>query len=95
MNKESLKTKKITVATLKSFMRKNPDFVVFEKYSFDGMIDGNSSEQKGVKKWSFEQTVRNALVGSSRNYLQFIESPGYYGINVYNCCGSWDILTKE
>lgn len=95
MTKNELKAKKITVATLKSFMRKNPDFIVVEKYSFDGMIDGNSSAQAGVKNWDFEKTINMVLVGSSGNYLQFVEKAGYYGINVYNCCGSYDIMVKE
>ena len=46
------------MATLKSFMRKNPNFRVFEKYSFDGMIDGNSSAQAGIKGWDFDKTIR-------------------------------------
>jgi len=95
MTKAELKAKKITVATLKSFMRKNPNFRVFEKYSFDGMIDGNSSAQAGIKEWDFDKTIRLVLVGSSGNYLQFVEKTGYYGINVYNCCGSYDIMVKE
>ena len=95
MTKQQLESKKITVATLKAFMRKNPDFIVVEKYSFDGMIDGTSSAQAGVKNWGFDKTIDFVLVRSSGNYLQFVEKSGYYGINVYNCCGNYDILVKE
>jgi hypothetical protein len=86
---------RITKATYKSFIKKNQNNLYFRSLSnFDGMVDcvmPTKTEWKKVENW--EDLLNNKigwLVGSSRDYFTPIEN----GIEVYNCCGSFQIKTS-
>lgn len=96
---------KPTVATLKSFVRKNEGKLVLAILSeFNGMIDG-IEQCSGI----FKPAVRASethdhnlgyvgawLVGRSRDRISEYESPTVIGYRVYNCCGEWIIgINKE
>ena len=93
-----MENKKITLATFKSFIKKNAEnLLVNEVSSFDGMHDCvMSSEKIGFTKITkTENNVNHTLgivglwlVGSSRDYFRTYEDEKYTGIEVYNCCGS-------
>lgn len=102
-------SKKITLATIKSFLRKNEgSLFVSHGYSFDGMTDCyQPSRDKSIKtlEGSFDKDAKSTLgftdlwfVGGSRDnfYPKEIEANGvkYAGFEVYNCCASFTILTK-
>jgi hypothetical protein len=102
-------SKKITLATIKSFLRKNEgSLFVSHGYSFDGMTDccqpSNDTSIK-VLEGSFDKDSRRTLGfpalwfvggGGDNFYPKEIESEGvkYTGFEVYNCCASFTILTK-
>jgi hypothetical protein len=93
-----LKTKKITLSTLKSFINKSSELFVEVKSSFDGMEDGVRKVADNFSKVSKEDAIgHNGVwcVGGSRNYFTFVENDNYFGIEVYNCCGSGILWTKK
>jgi hypothetical protein len=88
--------KKITLATFKSFIRKNADALfVNQKSTFDGMTDGIESCHGGFTRAESETTFSSHslglrglwLVGGSRDYFNAYEDEKFVGIEVYNCCG--------
>jgi hypothetical protein len=94
--------KKITLATFKSFVRKNADnLMVKNKSSFDGMTDcvehNANAEFRPARPsdWSIKFPKNTLgiqgiyLVGSSRDYFSPFNEYGMKGISVYNCCGSF------
>ena len=96
---------KPTVATLKSFIRRNRETLLIKVRSeFDGMIDGQQWHQGA----QFQPVVPAAnvhekhnlgisgvwLVGHSRDYLTPFDTDGLKGFHVYNCCGSFDVAVK-
>jgi len=99
MNAEQLKTKKITMATLKSFVNKSKVLFVEHHSSFDGMTDCvqsiNDSGLIRVKKENAIGINGVYCVGRSRDYFKFMETPKHYGIKVYNSCGSSTIWTNK
>ena len=95
--------KKITLAGLKSFIRKNKDNLYIKvKSDFDGMVDGIVEVDMDWKKVEAEKidfTDKNTmgicgawLVGGSRDRIQITDDGGI--ITVGNCCGSWEICRK-
>ena len=98
---------KITLATLKSFVRKNQGkLFVKVQSSFDGMQDMVTETKDNFSPAvSDEWTERNGkhtlgfrgvwLVGQSRDYFTPIDVDGFTGIEGYNCCGSWIIAVKK
>jgi hypothetical protein len=90
--------KKITRATLKSFINKNRDrLLVRQDSTFDGMDDCIRT----VKDRAF-QPIKPAdhqkntlgiqgvwLVGDSRDYFEAFNADGLEGIRTFNCCGSF------
>lgn len=99
-----MKPKKITKATVKSFIKKNLDKIyINEKSRFDGMTDCVESRNSGfLKPSSAEYCHENNMgltgvwfVGSSRDYFQPYEDETFKGIRVSNCCGSWIVATKK
>ena len=93
-------TKKITLATVKKFIRENRAALhIATKTRFDGMTDGCES----CKDQSFTpaQTPDNGghenqlgvqgawFVFGSRDHFQYFEADGFKGVKVYNCCGSF------
>lgn len=88
--------KKITLATVKSFIKKNSDKLYINvKSSFDGMTDCCESRYNGFVKAvataehpDHKQGVEGAwFVGSSRDYFKAFENAELTGIEVYNSCG--------
>lgn len=99
---KNLKEKKITRATLKSFIKKNiNDLYVLEKSSFDGMIDCVSESNKAPRKVDPSEVDFNVdrtygieglwtvgrAGGRGGDYFTYHEDEVFVGINVYNCCG--------
>jgi len=99
-------TKKITLATLKSFAKRNADNLLVKMESgFDGMTDMVEYD----KNASFNPTVINKekanyyrtgiqgiyTVGSSRDYFTLYEDEKLIGIEVYNCCGTSILAVKK
>lgn len=88
---------KTTLATLKSFIKKNESQLFIRvQSSFDGMVDGCTSERdlgfnKAQKADIFSKHNLGFkgvwIVGGSRNFYYQIEENGFKGIRVSNCCG--------
>lgn len=96
---------KITLATVKSFVRKNgPALHILKKSRFDGMTDG--CESTGDREFSpvlksdldcDKHTLGIAgawFVGSSRDYFTPFEKDGFKGFEVYNCCGHFTLAIR-
>ena len=90
--------KKITLATIKSFIRKNPDLLIEIKTSFDGMVDccmpsGITGFARVEKTEEFMENtlgVKGAwFVGGSRDRFTAFERGGVRGYEIRNCCGSF------
>jgi hypothetical protein len=82
---------KITLATLKSFVRKSDQLYVEPISTFDGMIDGIRYETDRklipIDKDKAIGIEGVWLVGSSRDRLSHVENDKYVGIKISNCCG--------
>lgn len=92
-------SKKITMATLKSFINKSDKLYVEVQSSFDGMTDCVMPNQD---KQLIEVSKENAIgrrgvwcVGDSRDRLTYVENESMKGIEVYNCCGSGILWTNK
>ncbi len=99
MQASELKTKKITMSTLKSFINKSVNLFVQEISSFDGMTDCvQSSSNRGLIKIDKQNAIgHNGVwcVGQSRDRFEYKETETHYGIEVYNCCGSGILWTNK
>jgi hypothetical protein len=94
-------SKKVTLATIKAFIRKNSDnLLILTKSRFDGMTDGcESTGQIGfVKVSKTESNISHTLgiqgawfVGQSRDYFVPFERDGVKGFEVSNACGHFEI----
>jgi hypothetical protein len=96
--------KKITLATVKSFIRKNPNLYINCKSSFDGMVDcvmpndnqGFEPIKPSDRNSSNTLGIEGAwfvLGGGDRFYPH--EDDNFEGIEVYNCCGSFILATRK
>lgn len=94
---------KITLATVKSFIRKNEALFILCKSSFDGMTDGvetirGARFEPAVKTTRFVENTLGIegawVVGGSRNYFRPFISDEFVGIEVFNCCGSFVLAVK-
>ena len=103
-NEVSNKMKKITLATVKSFIRKNSNNLFINvKSSFDGMTDGCEPCNNGfMVAVPAQDHIENNLgingawvVGSSRDYFTPYFKDGFSGIEVYNCCGKFILAVKS
>jgi hypothetical protein len=99
MTADILKSKKITMATLKSFIKNAKDLYVESVSSFDGMTDCvESVENRELRQISKDKAIGHGgvwCVGSSRDYFEFKETNTHFGIEVYNSCGSGILWTKK
>ncbi len=99
MKAEDLRGKKITMATLKSFIRKSNELFVEQIMAFDGMTDcvevRKNTELIPVSKDNAIGHGGVWCVGSSRDYFHFKENETHFGIEVYNSCGSGILWTKK
>ncbi len=106
---ESVKPKKITRATVKSFIKKNKtnELCICVKSQFDGMIDGvchnkdpkfkpvNKVEEKFIN--DYNQGISGVWLltsGSSGNTIEAYNDGTYKGFSVYNCCRDFVIAVK-
>lgn len=96
--------KKITIATVKSFIRKNKTTMQINvKSKFDGMCDGVNQKHGGfVRALSIDYHTDNNFgiagawfVGRGNDYLTKFENENMIGIEVYNSCGSFVLATKK
>jgi hypothetical protein len=104
MNTNQLSTKKITITTVKSFIKANCDKLYINvTSSFDGMTDMCESQHEGFKKVTtftadhreYSKGIAGAwFVGDSRDYLSFYSENGFEGIKVSNCCGRFILAIK-
>jgi hypothetical protein len=96
---------KITLATFKSFVRKNrSELFIKVRGSFDGMTDGVEFDSNATfkpAKDSLGGCPENDLgiggvwlVKGSRDYFKAFEGEGFYGIEVSNCCGYFTVAIK-
>lgn len=97
---ENKKSKKVTMATVKSFIRKNlNNLVVYSHSSFSGMTDGLESVNKSFKvdpkKYNKENKNSLGLDGiwfvGGNDYIRVLPN----GYHIFNCCGSFDIVLEE
>lgn len=96
-----LKDKKITLATLKKFIKEDGLFLKVQS-KFSGMTDGIESGKNVYEP--VEKTERNVerslgiegmwCVGSSRDLFTYVNDGEYEGIEVYNSCGCVTIARK-
>lgn len=97
------KTMKTTLATIKSFIKKNQDLYINCKSRFDGMVDcvmpnDNSQFHLAKRVDSHKNTLGIAgawFVFGSRDYFREYEDAEFKGYEVYNCCGSFILATKK
>lgn len=97
-------SKKTTLATVKSFIKKNRENLFINvKSSFDGMTDGVERLHGGFVKAAHEShnnehnfTVAGAwFVGSSRDYFESYQDEQFIGIEVYNSCGTFILAIQK
>lgn len=103
-------TKKTTMATVKSFIKKNrPNLLINVKSSFDGMIDGLSyfkdgfepvkedkTESKSLDYYNSTQGIAGAwFVGRSRDYIKPFENSLMTGFDISNSCGHFILCIKK
>lgn len=85
---------KLTLAGYKKFCRENKDRLYFKRLSnFDGMVDCvmPTNNPKLIRVENVDDLFNNKigwLVGMSRDHFEWIEN----GIEVFNCCGSFQVL---
>lgn len=98
MTAQELSNKKITMSTLKSFIKKSDELFVEELNHFSGMDDMVVESQRNLQKVEKENAIGHKgvyCVGGSRNYFSFVENDSMFGIEVYNCCGCAILWTKK
>lgn len=96
--------KRITLATVKSFIKKHNGFILIKfGSSFDGMTDGLEYFNGGfIKAEMTNELIEHQLgikgawfVGGSRNNFKSYEDEKLSGIEVYNCCGHFTIAVEK
>ena len=98
-------TKKITLATLKAFARRNKDRLFFKMVSdFDGMVDCVMPNKNAAFRpteisgsGGYYKTGIQGIytVGSGRDYFKEYEDETFYGISVSNSCGETILAVKK
>jgi len=96
---------KPTMATLKSFVKKNKGkLLIAHESEFDGMTDGIvfSQDRSFKPVVETEKHMEHSLgitgawvVGRSRDYITAFENDELSGFHVYNSCGSFSIAVKK
>ena len=95
---------KITLATFKSFIRKNNNLHLMTHRQFDGMVDGcvdNPDKQFYpviIEERHTQHTLNIAglwlVLGGGDRFYSF-EDHSFTGITVSNCCGSYTLATPK
>ena len=97
-------TKKITLATLKSFARRNNDRLYCKSLSdFNGMTDCVEHVNGDFKRTQITDEInyyRSGIqgvytVGSSDDYFHIYEDESFFGITIFNCCGSSILAVRK
>ena len=96
--------KKITKATVKSFIKKNSGKIYVKvKSSFSGMTDAIERieddfdlAQESTRNLDHTLGIEDAwFVGHSRDYFTPYEDEKYNGYYIYNCCGSFVLAIQK
>ena len=97
--------KKITLATVKSFIRKNSDKLFIKvRGKFDAMTDGMefyqnagfSQAEKTDSQIDHTMGVNGAwMVSGSRNYVDAYNEDGFTGYRISNCCALFILAVKS
>jgi len=96
--------KKITKATLKSFINKNRDNLYLKvKSSFDGSVDStiylkDPQFKKAVaSKYPSKENmgIEGVWVVDKPNLFSSYKEDGWTGIEVFNCCAHFVVAIKE
>jgi hypothetical protein len=93
---------KITLATVKSFIRKNPNMYIKVGSEFDGMTDCVRSVEDSFTpvQRADDLNDRNLgivgawFVGGSRDSIYPYRDNHFDGVRVYNCCGEFYLAVK-
>jgi hypothetical protein len=88
-------SKNITKATIKSFLNKSKELFIIEESCFDGMVDCVMPSDNKLKSATKEQITRATAVEYAKSNFNQIEFNNYVGYEIYNCCGSWKVLTNK
>jgi len=95
---------KITLATVKSFIRKNEgNLLINVKSSFDGMTDCCEPVSGGFQKAEKDHDCADHSLGiqgawfvkSSRDYFKPYSDNEFQGIEVSNCCGHFILASPK
>jgi len=95
---------KITITTIKSFIKKNPNLFIKVRSEFDGMVDGitfNSDAAFNLAKPSDRHFANNMgiqgawFVLNSRDWFNAFENDNFIGYEVSNSCGSFILAIKK
>lgn len=102
------RAKRITMATIKAFIRKNDNLFIKVKSKFDGMTDCVETVNMGFAKVMtknlhpqnhYEQRTLGIagawFVGSSRDYFEVYQDERFTGFKIFNCCGSFLLVTEK
>ncbi len=101
---ETAAAKKITLATVKSFIRKNREALFVRTDSrFNGMIDccqetneSGFSPAMPVELSPNTQGVRGVwFVHSNRNFFRSFSNADFTGYEVSNCCGRFAVVVRK
>ena len=97
--------KHITLATIKSFIKKNKNTLHINcRSSFDGMVDCVMPCSNGTFSpiQETEDNIRNSLgiagawfVTRSRDYFEVFDANGFTGYEITNCCGSFTLAVPS
>jgi hypothetical protein len=93
---------KITLATVKSFIRKNPNMYIKVGSKFDGMTDCVQAVEDSFNPIEPTDTLHDRtlgiagawFVGSSRDSISSYRDNHFDGVRVYNCCGEFYLVVK-
>ena len=94
---------RITLATIKAFIRNNPELYIRNTSDFDGMTDCvQQCEHSMFRLAERAEGHRNELgikgawfVFGSRDYFSPFETDTLTGYRVYNCCGSFTLAIRK
>lgn len=95
---------KITLATVKSFIRKSKNLHIKTKSQFDGMVDCvMPTEDNGFtlalpSERHLENTLNIAgawFVLGGRDYFSAYEDDNFKGFYIFNCCGSFYLVEPK
>ena len=94
-----METKKVTMATVKAFVRKNSDNLYAKvTSSFSGMTDCVEDVEDEFTKVSSEDALGIKgvyTVGSSRDHIKPFEDDKHIGFRISNCCGCGYLVTPK